>query len=199
MKVGQDAIWYITADSYAAAAGSPQLEAFKAKDIEVLLMSDRIDEWMLGSLNEYDGKPLKSVAKGDVPLDEADRKKQEEAARAAEPLLRKLKDLLGERVNEVKVSARLTDSPSCLALSDYEMAPHLARLLREAGHDMPESRPTLEVNPAHALVKRVEAEADEAKARDLAQLLLDQAEIAAGAQLPDPAGFVQRMNRVLLG
>jgi molecular chaperone HtpG len=199
MKVGQDAIWYITADSYAAAAGSPQLEAFKAKDIEVLLMSDRIDEWMLGSLNEYDGKPLKSVAKGEVPLDEADRKKQEEATRAAEPLLRRLKELLGERVGDVKVSARLTDSPSCLALSDYEMAPHLARLLREAGHDMPESRPTLEINPAHALVKRVETEADEAKARDLAQLLLDQAEIAAGAQLPDPAGFVQRMNRVLLG
>jgi molecular chaperone HtpG len=199
MKVGQDAIWYITADSYAAAAGSPQLEAFKAKDIEVLLMSDRIDEWMLGSLNEYDGKPLKSVAKGEVPLDEADRKKQEEATRAAEPLLKRLKELLGERVGDVKVSARLTDSPSCLALSDYEMAPHLARLLREAGHDMPESRPTLEINPAHALVKRVETEADEAKARDLAQLLLDQAEIAAGAQLPDPAGFVQRMNRVLLG
>jgi molecular chaperone HtpG len=199
MKVGQDAIWYITADSYAAAAGSPQLEAFKAKDIEVLLMSDRIDEWMLGSLSEYDGKPLKSVAKGDVPLDEADKRKQEEAAKAAEPLLKKLKELLGDRVGDVKVSARLTDSPSCLALSDYEMAPHLARLLREAGHDMPESKPTLEINPAHALVRRVEAEADEAKARDLATLLLEQAEIAAGAQLPDPAAFVQRMNRVLLG
>ena len=199
MKVGQDAIWYITADSYKAAAGSPQLEAFKARDIEVLLMSDRIDEWMLGSLSEYGGKPLKNVAKGEVPLDEADKQKQEETAKAAEPLLKRLKDLLGERVGEVKVSARLTDSPSCLALSDYEMAPHLARLLREAGHDMPESKPTLEINPAHALVKRVEAEADEAKARDLATLLLEQAEIAAGAPLPDPAGFVQRMNRVLLG
>ena len=199
MKVGQDAIWYITADSYKAAAGSPQLEAFKARDIEVLLMSDRIDEWMLGSLSEYGGKPLKNVAKGEVPLDEADKQKQEETAKAAEPLLKRLKDLLGERVGDVKVSARLTDSPSCLALSDYEMAPHLARLLREAGHDMPESKPTLEINPAHALVKRVEAEADEAKARDLATLLLEQAEIAAGAPLPDPAGFVQRMNRVLLG
>ncbi|HEV2538781.1 MAG TPA: molecular chaperone HtpG [Frateuria sp.] len=199
MKVGQDAIWYITADSYTAAAGSPQLEAFKAKDIEVLLMSDRIDEWMLGSLSEYDGKKLKSVAKGEVPLDEADKKKQEEATRAAEPLLKKLKDLLGERVSDVKVSARLTDSPSCLALSDYEMAPHLARLLREAGHDMPDSKPTLEINPVHPLVQRVETEADEGKARDLANLLLEQAEIAAGAQLPDPAGFVHRMNRVLLG
>src|SRR5690348_6430085 len=199
MAIGQDAIWYITADSYAAAFGSPQLEAFKAKDIEVLLMSDRIDEWMIGSLSEYDGKKLKSVAKGDVPLDEADKKKQEEATKEAEPLLKKLKDLLGDRVGEVKVSARLTDSPSCLALSDYEMAPHLARLLREAGQDMPESKPTLEINPAHALVKRVENEADEDKARDLATLLLEQAEISAGAQLPDPAAFVQRMNRVLLG
>jgi molecular chaperone HtpG len=199
MAVGQEAIWYITADSYAAAFGSPQLEAFKAKGIEVLLMSDRIDEWMIGSLSEYDGKKLKSVAKGDVPLDEADKKKQEEATKEAEPLLKKLKDLLGDRVGEVKVSARLTDSPSCLALSDYEMAPHLARLLREAGQDMPESKPTLEINPQHALLKRVEAETDEAKAKDLATLLLEQAEIAAGAQLPDPSAFVQRMNRVLLG
>ncbi|EIL92770.1 heat shock protein 90 [Rhodanobacter fulvus Jip2] len=199
MAIGQDAIWYITADSYAAAFGSPQLEAFKAKGIEVLLMSDRIDEWMIGSLSEYEGKKLKSAAKGDVPLDEADKKKQEEATREAEPLLKKLKELLGDRVGEVKVSARLTDSPSCLALSDYEMAPHLARLLREAGQDMPESKPTLEINPAHALVKRVETESDEAKAKDLATLLLEQAEISAGAQLPDPAAFVQRMNRVLLG
>ena len=199
MAVGQEAIWYITADSYAAAFGSPQLEAFKAKDIEVLLMSDRIDEWMIGSLSEYEGKKLKSVAKGDVPLDEADKKKQEEATKEAEPLLKKLKELLGDRVGEVKVSARLTDSPSCLALSDYEMAPHLARLLREAGHDMPDNKPTLEINPQHALLKRVETETDGAKAKDLATLLLEQAEIAAGAQLPDPSAFVQRMNRVLLG
>lgn len=199
MAVGQDAIWYITADSYAAAAGSPQLEAFKAKGIEVLLMSDRIDEWMIGSLSEYEGKKLKSVAKGEVPLDEADKKKQEEATKEAEPLLKKLKELLGDRVGEVKVSARLTDSPSCLALSDYEMAPHLARLLREAGQEMPESKPTLEINPQHALLKRVESETDEGKARDLAMLLLEQAEISAGAQLPDPAAFVQRMNRVLMG
>jgi len=199
MAVGQDTIWYITADGYAAAAGSPQLEAFKAKDIEVLLMFDRIDEWMIGSLTEYAGKKLKNVAKGELPLDEADKQKQEEATKAAEPLLKKLKELLGDRVDDVKVSARLTDSPSCLALSDYEMAPHLARLLREAGHDMPDAKPTLEVNPAHALVQRVESEGDEGKAKDLALLLLEQAEIAAGAQLPDPAAFVQRMNRVLLG
>ena len=199
MAIGQEAIWYITADSYAAAFGSPQLEAFKAKGIEVLLMFDRIDEWMIGSLSEYEGKKLKSAAKGDVPLDDADKAKQEEATKEAEPLLKKLKELLGDRVGDVKVSARLTDSPSCLALSDYEMAPHLARLLREAGQDMPESKPTLEINPQHALVKRVETETDEAKAKDLATLLLEQAEISAGAQLPDPSAFVQRMNRVLLG
>ncbi|MGC1546939.1 MAG: molecular chaperone HtpG [Rhodanobacter sp.] len=199
MPLDQDTIWYITADSYAAAIGSPQLEAFKAKGVEVLLMSDRIDEWMLGSLSEYAGKKLKNVAKGELPLDEAGKKQQEEASKAAEPLLKKLKDLLGDRVGDVRVSARLTDSPSCLALSDYEMAPHLARLLREAGHDMPDNKPTLEINPQHALLKRVEAESDEAKAKDLATLLLEQAEIAAGAPLPDPSAFVQRMNRVLLG
>ena len=199
MPVGQDTIWFITADSYAAALGSPQLESFKAKGVEVLLMSDRIDEWMLGSLSEYSGKKLQNVAKGELPLDEADKKKQEEFAKEAEPLVKKLKDLLGDRVGDVRVSARLTDSPSCLALSDYEMAPHLARLLREAGHDMPDNKPTLEINPQHALLKRVEAETDEAKAKDLATLLLEQAEIAAGAQLQDPSAFVQRMNRVLLG
>ena len=126
MPLGQDTIWYITADSYAAALGSPQLEAFKAKGVEVLLMYDRIDEWMLGSLQEYAGKKLRNVAKGELPLDEADKKKREEASKQAEPLLKKLKELLGERVAEVKVSVRLTDSPSCLALGDYEMAPHLA-------------------------------------------------------------------------
>ncbi|MCD9029003.1 molecular chaperone HtpG [Luteimonas sp. BDR2-5] len=199
MAVGQDTIWYITADSYAAANGSPQLEAFRAKDIEVLLMYDRIDEWMLGSLHEYEGKSLKNVAKGELPLDAADKARQEEAAKAAAPLVTRLKDLLGERVADVRVSARLTDSPSCLALSDYELAPHLARLLREAGQDVPDSKPTLEINPAHPLLQRVEAETDEVRALDLASLLLEEAEIAAGAPLADPAAFVQRVNRVLLG
>ncbi|GAB2609733.1 molecular chaperone HtpG [Novilysobacter erysipheiresistens] len=199
MQEGQDTIWYITAESYAAAAGSPQLEAFKAKGIEALLMFDRIDEWMLGYLQEYDGKKLQSVAKGELPLDEAAKQQHEEAAKAAEPLVAKLKELLGDRVNEVRVSARLTDSPSCLALSDFDMAPHFARLMREAGQAMPESKPTLEINPQHDLLKRVEAETDDARATDLATLLLEQAEIAAGAPLPDPAAFVQRMNRVLLG
>jgi molecular chaperone HtpG len=197
MQPGQDAIWYVTADSYRAAAGSPQLEAFRAKGIEVLLMFDRVDEWIMGQFGEYEGKSFRNVAKGELPLDEADKQKQEAAAKEAEPLVKKLKELLGDRVGDVRVSARLTDSPSCLALADYELAPHLARLLREAGQEVPDSKPTLEINPAHALVKRVEAESDETKAKDLALLLLEQAEITAGAQLPDPAAFVQRMNRLL--
>jgi len=197
MQPGQDVIWYVTADSYKAAAGSPQLEAFRARGIEVLLMFDRVDEWILGQFTEYEGKPLKNVAKGELPLDEAGKQKQEEATKQAEPLVKRLKELLGDRVGDVRVSARLTDSPSCLALSDYELAPHLARLLREAGQDVPDSKPTLEINPAHALVKRVESESDDAKASDLALLLLEQAEITAGAALPDPAAFVQRVNRLL--
>ena len=197
MQPGQEAIWYVTADSYRAAAGSPQLEAFRAKGIEVLLMFDRVDEWIMGQFGEYEGKAFRNVAKGELPLDEAGKQKQEEVAKQAEPLVKKLKELLGERVGEVRVSARLTDSPSCLALSDYELAPHLARLLREAGQEVPDSKPTLEINPAHPLVKRVESETDGAKAKDLAMLLLEQAEITAGAQLPDPAAFVQRLNRLL--
>ncbi|WP_448098345.1 molecular chaperone HtpG [Luteibacter yeojuensis] len=199
MAVGQDTIWYVTADSYAAAAGSPQLETLKAKDIEVLLMSDRVDEWMLGYLTEYQGKRLRNVAKGEFPLDEADKAKQEAAAAEAAPLLERTKKLLGDRVGDVRVSARLTDSPSCLALADFDLAPHLARLLREAGQDVPESKPVLELNPEHPLVKRLAGESDDAKAGDIAGLLLEQAEITAGAQLADPAAFVQRMNRVLLG
>jgi molecular chaperone HtpG len=199
MQAGQDAIWYITADSYAAAAGSPQIEALKAKDIEVLLMSDRVDEWMLGYLTEYEGKRLRNVAKGEFPLDEADKARQQAATEAAAPLIERTKALLGDRVSDVRVSARLTDSPSCLALSDFDLAPHLARILREAGQDVPDSKPALELNPEHPLVKRLATETDDAKAGDLASLLLEQAEITAGAQLADPAAFVQRMNRVLLG
>lgn len=199
MQAGQEDIWLITGETYAAAAGSPQLEALKAKGIEVLLLFDRVDEWMLGSLSEYQGKTLRNAAKGELPLDETDKKKQEQASEAAKPLLERIKGLLGERVADVRVSARLVDSPSCLALADYDMAPHLARLLREAGHDMPESKPTLEVNPQHALLKRLQDESDDGKAADLALLLLEQAEVAAGATLSDPAAFVQRMNRLLAG
>src|SRR5690606_3407100 len=148
---------------------------------------------------EYAGKPLRHVAKGELPMDAAEKQKLDDAAGAAAPLLERIKTLLDGRVDDVRVSARLTDSPSCLALSEWEMAPHLAKLLRDAGQDVPENRPTLEINPQHALVRKLQGEADEARAADLAALLLDQAELSAGAPLADPAAFVQRMNRLLAG
>lgn len=197
MQADQEAIWFVTADSHKAAAGSPQLEAFKAKEIEVLLMSDRIDEWVVSQLTEYEGKPLKNVAKGELPLSEEDKQKQEDAGKANETLLNDIKELLGEQVSEVKVSARLTDSPACLALADQELAPHLATLLREAGQHVPESKPTLEINPEHAFVKRLDNVNDTDTRRDIAQLLLDQANLTAGAPLADPAAFVHRMNRLI--
>ena len=197
MQAGQDVIWYVTADSHAAAKGSPQIEALRAKGIEVLLLSDRIDEWMIGYLGEYAGKKLRNAAKGDLGLgDEAARK---QAAEAAQPLLDKLAGVLGERVQKVEVGDRLTESPSCLVLGEYEMAPHMQRLLREAGHEVPESKPVLEVNPAHPLLQRLANETDEARTRDLGLLLLEEARLAAGDQLEDPAAFVARVNRVLLG
>ncbi|HQV48016.1 MAG: molecular chaperone HtpG [Dokdonella sp.] len=199
MPLGQDVIWYITADSYAAAKGSPQLEALKAKGTEVLLMSDRIDEWMAGYLTEYSGKKLRHVGKGEIELDAAASEAQKASEEAAAPVVARIKQLLGERVRDVKVSRRLTDSPSCLVLDEYDMALHLRRVIKQSGHEMPEANPTLEINPKHALVKRLEAEGNEAKASDLAMLLLEQAQVAEGAQLEDPSAFVRRMNRILLG
>lgn len=201
MPVGQDVIYYISADGYAAAKGSPQIEALRARNVEVLLMFDRIDEWMLGYLSEYAGKKLRNVAKGDLELDKLgegeDKQAREEAEKAAEPLLAKLKELLGERVRDVRLSRRLTDSPSCLVLDEYDMASHMQRLLREAGREIPASKPILEINPQHALVKRIEGEADAARAGEYSVLLFEQAQLLDGAQLDDPAGFVRRINALL--
>ena len=199
MQAGQEVIWYITADSYAAAKGSPQLESLRAKGIEVLLMSDRIDEWMAGYLTEYAGKKLRHVGKGEIELQGADAEAHTASEEAASGVVARLKELLGSRVSDVKVSRRLTESPSCLVLDEYDMALHLRRVLKQSGHDMPDSAPVLEINPAHALLKRLETETDEARANDLALLLLEQAQVAEGAQLDDPAAFVQRVNRVILG
>ncbi len=202
MQVGQEAIYYITADSYLAARNSPQLEALRARGIEVLLMHDRIDEWMVSYLNEYAGKKLKSVAKGDLKLDPlaspADEQKREEAEKDAEGLIGKLKELLGEKVSNVRVSQRLTDSPSCLVLEENDMAAHMQRLLKQAGHEVPGSKPILEINPTHPLVRRIEAETDQTRVDDLALLLLEQAQLAEGGQLEDPAAFVRRMNSLLV-
>jgi molecular chaperone HtpG len=198
MKAGQEAIYYITADGYAAAKGSPQLEALKANDVEVLLMVDRIDEWMTGYLNEYAGKKLRNVAKGDLELDKlggASAEARKESEKAAEGVVTKLKELLGERVRDVRVSSRLTDSPACIVLDEHDMGLAMQRLMKQAGHEVPASKPVLEINPAHALVKRLET--DSAHAADLALLLLDQAQLLEGVALEDPAAYVRRVNALL--
>jgi len=202
MAAGQDAIYYITADGYAAAKGSPQLEALKAHGVEVLLMYDRIDEWMASYLTEYAGKKVRNVAKGDLDLGKlggVDAEKAKEDEKAAEGVVKKLKDILGERVQDVRVSRRLTDSPACIVLSEHEMGLAMQRLLRQAGHEVPASKPTLEINPGHALVRRLEGEGDAARAQDLALLLLDQAQLLEGVALEDPAAYVRRVNALLSG
>ena len=202
MKEGQDKIYYLSADSYAAAAHSPHLEVFRRKGLEVLLLSDRVDEWMLSYLREFEGKALASVAKGGLDLDaladEEEKKQQAEAAEAFKPTLERLKTAMGERVKEVRATARLVDSPACVVVDEHELSPHLLRMLKAAGQDAPEVKPILEVNPGHALVKRLEAQPDESFG-DWAELLLDQAMLAEGAALKDPAAFVKRVNALLLG
>ncbi|MGB3423070.1 MAG: molecular chaperone HtpG [Castellaniella sp.] len=201
MKEGQDKIYYLSADSYAAAAHSPHLEVFRRKGLEVLLLSDRVDEWMLSYLREFEGKSLASVAKGGLDLDaladEEEKKQQAEAAEAFKPTIERLTAALGERVKEVRATARLVDSPACVVVDENELSPHLLRMLKAAGQDAPEVKPILEVNPQHALVKRLEAQPD-ASFGDWAELLLDQAMLAEGAALKDPAAFVKRVNALLL-
>ncbi|AGA91731.1 molecular chaperone of HSP90 family [Thioflavicoccus mobilis 8321] len=202
MKEGQDKIYYITADTPAAARYSPHLEVFRKKGIEVLLLSDRVDEWLVSHLSEYKGKHLQSVAKGKLDLGElADKEEQEKTEQAAAEhgqLLERLKKALGDRVNEVRASTRLVDSPACLVVGDYDMSANLARVLKAVGQSAPESRPTLEVNLDHLLVKRLESESDEERFGDLASILFDQAMLAEGGQVEDPAAFVGRLNKLML-
>ena len=203
MKEGQEAIYYITADSLATAKNSPQIEIFRKKGIEVLLLIDRVDEWMLSHLYEFDGKPLQSVAKGAVDLgklqDEAEKKQVEEAAAAFKPTLDRLKEALKDRVKDVRVTTRLVDSPACLVVEEGDVSGHLARLLKQAGQDAPKGLPTLEVNVEHALVKRLDGPDGSERFDDLAHILLDQALIAEGGQLEDPAAYVKRVNALLVG
>ena len=202
MKDGQEAIYYITADSFAAAQHSPHLEIFRKKGIEVLLLSDRVDEWMLGSLTEFDGKKLQSIAKGDLDLgrleDEAEKEAKKQVEDAAKELVEKVKATLGEQVKEVRVTHRLTDSPACLVAGENDLSGNLERMLKAAGQKTPESKPALEINPTHGLVERLKSEKDDAKFNDLAHLLFDQALLAEGGQLNDPASFVKRMNSLLI-
>jgi molecular chaperone HtpG len=200
MKEGQDKIYYVTADTLDGARSSPHLEIFRKKGIEVLLLADRVDEWMLSFLHEFDGKALASVAKGGLDLgsfaDEQEKAEQQKTEGEYKDLVDRVKAALGERVKDVRVTFRLTDSAACLVSDENEMSGHLQRLLKAAGQKAPESRPILELNPTHPLVTRLKA--GETDLADWAQLLFDQALLAEGGQLEDPAAFVQRMNRLLL-
>jgi molecular chaperone HtpG len=199
MKEGQEAIYYITADSLAAAKNSPQLEVFKKKGIEVLLMTDRVDEWALNYLNEFDGTPMQSVAKGAVDLgklqDEAEKKAAEEAAETFKPLLAKLKEALKDKAEDVRVTTRLVDSPACLVVQDHGMSTQLARMLKQAGQSAPEVKPVLEVNADHPLVKKLDGSVH---FHDLAHILFDQALLAEGGLPADPAAYVKRVNALLV-
>lgn len=198
MKEGQEAIYYITADTQAAAANSPQLEIFRKKGLEVLFMTDRVDEWGLSYLHEFEGTPLQSVAKGQVDLgklqDEAEKKAAEEAAESFKPVLARLKEALKDKAQDVRVTSRLVDSPACLVVTEGGMSLQLARLLKQAGQKAPETKPVLEVNASHPLVQKLEASPN---FNDLAHILFDQALLAEGGMPEDPAAYVKRVNALL--
>jgi len=200
MKEGQDRIYYVTADTFRAARNSPHLEMFRAKGVEVVLLHERIDEWLVANLHEFDGKPLASVARGDIDLariaGEEEKKRHEELAGEHKDLVEKMKQALGDRVKEVRVSSRLTESPSCLVADERDMGTNLVRILKAVGQDVPAMKPILEVNPAHPIVKRLRA--DDARLADWAQLLFDQALLAEGGSLEHPAQFVKLANELML-
>ena len=202
MKDGQDKIYYIVGDSFVAARNSPHLEIFRKKGLEVLLLSDRVDEWLMSHLNEFEGKSFQSVAKGALDLDkiasEEEKQEQKQAEDQYKDLLGRVKDVLGDKVKEVRISSRLTDSPACLVVEDYALSAHLERLLRDAGQSVPMSKPYLELNPAHPLIGRLQGETDATRFGDWTHLLFEQAMLAEGGQLEDPAGFVKRLNALLL-
>jgi len=201
MKEGQESIYYITADTFSAAQHSPHLEIFRKKGIEVLLMSDKVDEWLLGSLTEFEGKKLQSIAKGDLDLgkleDESEKEAQKKVEDEAKELIERIKNTLGDTVKEVRVTHRLTDSPACLVAGEHDLSGNLARILKAAGQKTPENKPILEVNPTHRLVERLKSESDETRFADYAHVLFDQALLAEGGQLEDPASFVRRMNGLI--
>ena len=203
MKDGQKAIYYLTADNLAAAKNSPQLELFKKKGIEVILMTSRVDEWAMNFLTSFDETPLQNIAKGAVDLgdlqDEAEKAEAEKAQETMKPVVDKLKAALGERAKDVKVSTRLVDSPACLVIGEGELSPQMIQMLKQMGQDVPESKPTLEVNPDHPLIKKLESsEQSDADFEKLAQVIFDQALLADGGQLEDPAAYLKRVNELLM-
>ena len=199
MQEGQEKIYYVSADSFTAAKNSPQLEIFRKKGIEVLLLSDRVDEWLVSHLTEYDGKQLQSVAKGELDLDDEEIKKEKEKkAKKSKKLIKRMKEALGDKVEDVRVSTRLTDSPACIVLNEHDMAMHMQRLMKEAGHALPGSKPILEINTDHPIVKRLDKEESGEKFNDWSEILYDQAVLADGGQLEDPASFVHKLNQMLV-
>jgi molecular chaperone HtpG len=201
MKEGQEAIYFITADSFAAAKNSPHLEIFRKKGIEVILMHDRVDEWLASSLTEFDGKPMKSVTKGALDLgeleDEEEKKQQEEVAKDFEELVKQVQETLGEKVKEVRITHRLTNSPACLVTEEGEMSANLERILKSVGQEAPSIKPIMELNPEHPLVAKLKGEVGE-RFEDLTNILFDQALLAEGGTLDDPASFVAKLNKMLL-
>ncbi|MES9973333.1 MAG: molecular chaperone HtpG, partial [Candidatus Thiodiazotropha sp.] len=202
IQEGQDKIYYITADSPAAARFSPHLEVLKKKGVEVLLLSDRVDEWLVTSLTEFEGKQLQSVAKGALDLGELEDKEEKESSEKQseehKELLQRMQDVLGEAVKEIRISQRLTDSPACLVVEEHDMSANLARVLKSVGQDAPQTKPIMEINAEHPLVERLEGEQDGDKFGDLTKVLFDQAQLAEGGQLDDPAAFVRRLNSLML-
>jgi molecular chaperone HtpG len=202
MKEGQEKIYYIAAENFNTAKSSPHLEVFRKKGIEVLLLSDRVDEWLMSHLAEFDGKSLQDVGKGELDLgkldSEEEKQAQEKVAEALKPLLERAKAALEDQVSEVRITHRLTDSPACVVVGDHDMGAQMRRILESAGQKVPESKPIFELNPEHPLVKKLEQEGSDERFGDLAHILFDQANLAEGAQLQDPAAYVQRLNKLLL-
>ncbi|GMR18511.1 MAG: molecular chaperone HtpG [Gammaproteobacteria bacterium] len=202
MKKDQKEIYYITADSFAASRNSPHLEIFRKKEVEVLLLHDRVDEWMLSGLTEFDKKPLSSVTRGELDLgkieDKEEKKKQEKTADEFKDLVGKIKDTLGEQVKDVRVTHRLTDSPACLVSDEHDMGANLERILKAAGQDVPTSKPILEINPEHPIVSKLKNDSDNEQFGDWTQVIFDQALLSEGGQLDDPASFVHRLNKLFL-
>lgn len=202
MKEGQEKIYYIAAENYNTAKNSPHLEVFRKKGIEVLLLTDRVDEWLMSHLAEFDGKSLQDVGKGELDLGKLDTEEEKQAkekvAEQIKPLLERVKAVLADEVAEVRSTDRLTDSPACVVVAEHDIGAQMRRILEQAGQKLPESKPILELNPDHPLVKKLEQEANETRFGDLAHILFDQANLAEGAQLQDPAAYVQRLNKLLL-
>jgi molecular chaperone HtpG len=202
MKPGQTAIYYVIADTFTAAKSSPHLETLRKKGIEVLLLSDRVDDWLMDHLREYEGKPLRNVARGELDLSaiqsEEEKKTQESLSKEHAQLIERIKKVLGERVSDVRTTVRLTDSPACLVLGEHDLGAQMRRILEAAGQKAPPAKPALEINPTHPLLQRIAATSDDPTFADLTMLVFEQATLAEGSQLPEPAAFVQRLNRLLL-